>query len=334
MNAFIKYIEYYLPEKIVTNQDFKYEFPKWDLDKIEEKSGVSKRHIAAYDETALDLSIKACEKLFLNYDKNKIDGIIYCTQSPDYIMPSNSFLIQNHFSLSENLFCYDFNHACTGYIYGLMMANSYIKSGLAKNILLINSDTYSKYINRADRSTRVLFGDAAAVSIIEGCDDSFGIIDLDISTFGNGYDKFIIPAGGSRLPKSIETEINETDYLGNIRSKNDIKMDGMAVWSFINSKVPIQIKSLLDRNNLSINDIDLIIFHQASMMTIQSLIKNMQLDKEKVFINIQELGNTVSASIPIAIKDAIDKGKLKKSMKIILSGFGVGLSFGSIIIKI
>lgn len=333
MNAIIKHIEYYLPEKIVSNNDLRNEFPAWDVDKIQTKSGVASRHIAATDETALDLSIKACEKLFEVYDKSQIDGIIYCTQSPDYIMPSNSFLLQRHFALSENLFCYDFNHACTGYIYGLMMAHSYIRSGLAKKILLVTADTYSKYINPADRSTRVLFGDAAAATIIEATDTDKGIVDLEVATFGNGYDKFIIPAGGARLPQSPETAVLLTDLLGNVRTKNNIKMDGMAVWSFINSKVPDQIRGLLERNHLTMADINLVVFHQASLMTLDSLIKILNLEMDKVFINIRELGNTVSASIPIALKDAMDAGRIKNNERLMLSGFGVGLAYGTIIIN-
>lgn len=334
MNAIITHIEYYLPEKIVSNKDLQDEFPQWDVDKIQTKSGVTSRHIAEKEETALDLSIKACEKLFSKFDKSKIDGIIYCTQSPDYIMPSNSFLLQRHFELNEQLFCYDFNHACTGYIYGLMMANSFIKSGLAKNVLLVTADTYSKYINPADRSTRVLFGDAAAVTIVEATNQADkGIIDLEVATFGNGFDKFIIPAGGARLPQSPETAIPTTDILGNVRTKNNIKMDGMAVWSFINSKVPDQIKGLLERNQLTIKDIDQIVFHQASLMTLDSLVKILNLEKDKVFINIHNLGNTVSASIPIALKDAMNNGRIKENECILLSGFGVGLAYGTIIIN-
>jgi 3-oxoacyl-[acyl-carrier-protein] synthase-3 len=333
MNAIIKHIEYYLPEKVLTNKDLQNEFPAWDLNKIQTKSGVSSRHIAAFDETALDLSIKACEKLFTKYDKNQIDGIIYCTQSPDYIMPSNSFLLQRYFDLSENLFCYDFNHACTGYIYGLMMAHSYIKSGLAKKILLVTADTYSKYINSADRSTRVLFGDGAAVTILESTDSDRGILDIEVATFGSGFDKFIIPAGGARLPQSADTAIPFSDLLGNIRTKNNIMMDGMAVWSFINSKVPDQINSILKRNSLSLADINLIVFHQASLMTLDSLKKTLKIDENKVFINIHELGNTVSASIPIALKDAMNTGRINNNELILLSGFGVGLSYGSIILK-
>ena len=334
MNAVIKHIEYYLPENIVTNADLKDEFPDWDLDKIEKKTGVLNRHIAKDNETALDLSIKACDKLFNVYDKNEFDGIIYCTQSPDYIMPSNSFLLQNHFGLNEKAFCYDFNHACTGFIYGLMMANSFIKSGAAKKILLITADTYSKYINSKDRATRVLFGDGASVTVIEAENNpNKGIIDIEVGTFGKGYDKFMIPAGAARLPKSEITRIEETDSRGNIRTKDNIKMDGLAVWSFINSKVPNQVRGLIKRNALNIEDIDLVIFHQASLFTLDSLVKIMKLDKTKVFINIQNIGNTVSSSIPIALKDAMESGRIQEGQQIILSGFGVGLSFGTILLN-
>jgi 3-oxoacyl-[acyl-carrier-protein] synthase-3 len=334
MTSSINIIEYYLPNQIESNEYLQNKFPNWDIKKVEKKSGVFKRHIASNTETALDLSIKACEKIFKNYDKSKIDGIIYCTQSPDYIMPSNAFLLQKHFNIKEQIIAYDFNHACTGYIYGLMMANSFIKSNTAQHLLLVNADTYSKYINPKDRSTRVLFGDAAAVTIIEQSSENFVIEDIEIASCGIDYDKFIIMAGGARFPKTELTELEYEDALGNIKSQNDIKMDGFAVWSFINTKVPIQINKILDRNFLKISDIDLFIFHQASLMTLTSLIKSLKISESKVFINISAIGNTVSASIPIALKDANDKGLLKTGMKVVLSGFGVGLSYGTILIKI
>ncbi len=333
MSSYIKYIEYFLPEKIVSNSDLEFEFPQWDLKKIKSKTGVLNRHIAGPNETALDLSINACNKLFKYYDVNKIDAIIYCTQSPDYIMPSNSFLLQKEFNFNEEIICYDFNHACSGYVYGLMMANSFINSGIARCVLLINSDTYSKYINPLDRSTRVLFGDGAAASVIEGGDSRIGIQDIIVASFGQGYNKFIIPAGGARLPKSDLTSVELTDFVGNTRSQNDINMDGMAVWTFINSKVPGQIIKLLNRNNLDIKRVDLFVFHQASLMTLESLIKILNIDESKVFINLKNIGNTVSASIPIAIKDAIDKGKFKKNQIVLICGFGVGLSYGTVLLK-
>lgn len=333
MNITIKSIEYYLPEKIVTNEDLQKENPGWNLDKVVEKSGVLQRHIAGENETAYDLSVKACDKLFQTNDKNDIDGIIYCTQSPDYIMPSNSFLLHNYLNMESRVFAFDFNHACTGYIYGLAMANAFVKAGMAKKILLINADTYSKYISRKDRSTRVLFGDGAAVTILEESNEKKGIIDIELGSFGTGCYKFWIPAGGSRLAKTDSTSVEIEDDIGNIRSQNDIIMDGFGVWSFINSVVPKQINRLLKKNNIEKKDINKYIFHQASKMTLESIMKLMKLDEEQVFINIQNIGNTVSASIPIAIKDAIDQDKISIGSSVILSGFGVGLSYGTILMK-
>ena len=333
MSLIIKSIEYYLPDNIITNDDLQKENPDWNLDRIAEKSGVYQRHIAGKNETAFDLSVKACDKLFQTNDKSKIDGIIYCTQSPDYIMPSNSFLLHKYLCLKDGVIAFDFNHACTGYIYGLAMANAFVKAGMAKQILLVTADTYSKYINRKDRSTRVLFGDGAAVTIVKESNDKKGIIDIELGTSGSGYDKFWIPAGGLRLPKSESTSVVKEDDRGNKRTQNDIEMDGFGVWSFINTVVPKQINKILNQNKIVKTDVDQFIFHQASQMTLESIMKILKLDEEKVFINICNIGNTVSASIPIALKDAVDQEKIDRGSTLILSGFGVGLSYGSILME-
>jgi 3-oxoacyl-[acyl-carrier-protein] synthase-3 len=333
MGLIIKSIEYYLPETIVTNDDLQKENPDWNLKKIAEKTGVVQRHIAGKDETAFDLSTRACKKLFMTNDKKEIDGIIYCTQSPDYIMPPNSFLLHKYLDLEDGVFAYDFNHACTGYIYCLAMANAFIKSGMANQILLITADTYSKYINPKDRSTRVLFGDGASATIVKESSKRKGIIDIDLGSAGKGYNKFWIPAGGLRLPKSDSTSKEVSDNRGNKRTQNDIEMDGFGVWSFINSVAPKQVDRLLKRNNVEKTDIDQFIFHQASKITLESIVKIMKVNEEKVFINIHNIGNTVSSSIPIAIKDAIDQDKIEIGSKLILSGFGVGLSYGAILME-
>ena len=334
MGLIIKSIEYYLPEIIVTNDDLQEEHPDWNLEKVTKKSGVFQRHIAGENETAFDLSIKACDKLFQNNDTSEIDGIIYCTQSPDYIMPPNSFLLHKYLDLKEGVFAFDFNHACTGYIYCLAFASAFVKAGMAKQILLVNADTYSKYINNNDRSTRVLFGDGAAVTLVKESNERKGVIDIDLGSYGSGYDKFWIQTGGLRLPKSDSTSIENEDDRGKIQTQNDIEMDGYGVWSFINSVVPKQVNRLLKNNNVEIADIDQFIFHQASLMTLESIMKLLKLDKEKVFINICNIGNTVSASIPIALKDAIDQHKIDIGSWVILSGFGVGLSYGAILMEV
>lgn len=334
MSIRIQHIEYYLPEKVVTNQDLKKQHPEWDIQKVEEKSGVYRRHIAAPDQTAYDLAKEAVTKLFEKnvVAKEEIDGILFCTQSPDYIMPSNAFLIHKEFDFKSSVWAFDYNLACSGYIYGLAIARGFIETKLAKNILLITSDTYSRYINENDRSTKVLFGDGAAVSLITSSEDS-GIFDLELAAEGSEYETFYIPSGGCKMPKSDQTKVMVADRSGNERTLEDIHMNGFAVWKFVSNTVPKQIKELLKRNQMSIEEIDFIGFHQASKLTLNSLSKSLKIDPATLFTNLDRVGNTVSASIPIALKDAQIAGKLKKGDLMLLSGFGVGLSWGSVIMK-
>lgn len=335
MNVKIKDIAYYLPEKIVTNNDLHEENPDWDMKNVELKSGVVQRHIAADGETAFDLAANAADNLFSSgeHDKNEIDAVIFCTQSPDYIMPSNAFLLHNHLDLKDEVMAFDFNLACSGYIYGLAIARSLIIAGTAHNVLLATGDTYSKYINSKDRSARVLFGDGASVSLITASDGDDGIFDVMLATSGKHHKKFYIPAGGCRLPSCDETSIEETDTSGNVRSKNDIYMDGMGVWSFIQSTVPKQIKSLLARNSLDVNSVDQYVFHQASKLTLDSLVRALKIDSDKVFLDLANTGNMVSSSVPIALKRAILQGRIESGSTVLISGFGVGLSWGSMLIK-
>ena len=334
MGLGITAIEYYLPEKVVSNDDLASANPGWDMAKIESKSGVKNRHIAAPDQTALDLGIKAVEKVLANgiITKEQIQAIIFCTQSPDYIMPSNSFLIHKHFNFSEDVWTFDYNLACSGYIYGLAICRGMIETGLAKNILLITAETYSKYINEKDRSTSILFGDGAAASIISQDLDE-GIVDVILSSSGEKFDTFYIPAGGCKMPKDLNTKETTIDQSGNVKSLENIHMNGFAVWQFISKKVSEQVNTLLRRNEMTIDNIDLFVFHQASKLTLDSLVKMLKIKEEKVFFNLENIGNTVSSSLPIALKDAVDAGKLKKGDMVLLSGFGVGLSWGSIIMK-
>jgi len=334
MGLIINQIEYYLPEKVITNEDLAKENPEWIIEKIENKSGVLRRHIAEKDQTALTLAIKAVEKIFLkgSISKDQIDAILFCTSSRDYIMPSNSFLIHKHFNFNQDVWTFDYDLACSGYIYGLAISRGVIETGLAKNILLITSETYSKYINQKDRSTMTLFGDGAAASIISE-NKECGVIDIILSSNGKKFDTFYIPAGGAKLPKDINTAEIIEDQSGNIRTLENIHMNGFAVWQFISKEVPKQINKLLQRNKLTLPDIDLFVFHQASKLTLDSLIKILKISEDKVIVNLMNIGNTVSSSIPIALKDAEKNGRLKRGDLILLSGFGVGLSWGSLIMK-
>lgn len=334
INVKILDIEYALPVKIITNEQLQNENPDWDMHNVETKSGVKERHIVSDGETAFDLAKQACDKLFIEgrQSKSDIDALIFCTQSPDYIMPSNAFLLHDYLDLNENVLAFDYTLACSGYVYGLAIARALIVSGTATKVLLATGDTYSRYINPGDRSARVLFGDGAAVTLITASKTEEGIRDLMLATSGKHHSKFYIPAGGSRRPKENDP-INEIDASGNVRTENDIHMDGMAVWSFIQSTVPLQIRSLMDRNFLSADDIHLFVFHQASKMTLESLRRALRLPESKVYLNIARTGNLVSASLPVALKNALDESRIQTGNLILISGFGVGLSWGSLLIK-
>jgi 3-oxoacyl-[acyl-carrier-protein] synthase-3 len=331
MKSYIQAISYSLPENKISNADLEKENPDWDMKSVATRAGVLHRHIAGEGETALDLAKKACDKLLAHIDQTKqpIDGIIFCTQSPDYIMPPNSHLLHAYLGLPDSVMAFDFNLACSGFIYGLAMANSFIVAGTAKNILLVTADTYSKYINKRDRGARTLFGDGAAVTLITQYNGPGGFLPFDLASHGKQYAKFYIPAGGLRQPKSTETAIETADRSGNYKSQENIQMDGLGVWTFINSAVPKQILQHLEKNKLSLGQIDEFIFHQASLMTLESLMKILSIDSKKVFCNLERVGNTVSASIPIALADAIQAGRVRKGQKVLLSGFGVGLSYGT-----
>ncbi len=334
MSIQIKEIAFYLPDLIVKNSDLKVKHPDWDMTQVEDRTGVIERHIASEKETALNLAVEASKKLLTSeLNKDTLDALIFCSQSSDYILPGNSFILHKELGLPENVFVFDFNLACSGYVYGLAICKSLIASGIANNVLFVTSDTYSKYIHEEDRSARALFGDGASASWINASADGQGVIDILCATYGKFYDKFIIPAGGCRLPKSESTKTLLKDHSGNTRTAEHIHMDGMGILSFVNAKVPEQVRVILQRNNLTVNDIDIFIFHQASKMVLDSLTRLLKLDPNKVFRNIDKIGNTVSSSIPICLKQAKDAGLIKPGSKVLISGFGVGLSYATALIN-
>jgi 3-oxoacyl-[acyl-carrier-protein] synthase-3 len=323
-------IEYHLPEQVVHNSYFRKKYPEWKVDQTALRTGVITRHIARQDETAYDLALAAAIKLLKKNPtlKEKVDGIIFCTQSPDYIMPSNAFLLQRDLGLNKNILAFDYNLACSGFIYGLVIATSFISSGVAKNLLLVTADTYSKHLSEDDRSTRMLFGDGAAVSWIGHSGDC----DLEpligsfnkfvLSSDGSGWDQFVVRSGASRQPPSCWEEPSYNDK---------IEMNGLGVLSFVNDRVIRQLRDLLADNELKAEEIDQFFFHQASGLALDSLGKKLKLSTDQMFSNLSTIGNTVSASVPILIKDYFSQKKLPKGSRLLLCGFGVGYSWGSML---
>lgn len=313
----IREIHYYYPKKTITNKELDKAHPDWKVNKLFNLSGVKKRYISSKNETSLGMSIKLISKI-LRKNKNflsKVDGLIFCTQTPDYFLPSNSSVLQGIFHFNENIFSLDISHACSGFLYSLGIADSLIKSKKCNKILLINADTYSKMINTKDRSTKILFSDAAAITVVDS--SSQNLIDITFSNSGKHFEKLIYKKNG----------------FNQLATKSKfLEMDGMGIMSFINSKLPTQINEILKKNKLKINDINYFIFHQASKLALDNLLKLLDIPKEKVIYDLAE-GNTVSASIPIAFKKTQMKNILKNNNLILFCGFGVGLSWSTAIYR-
>ena len=332
MGARIINIEYYLPDKMLTNNQLAKQFPDWSSEKIEKKVGVRERHIVREDETALDLALIAGNKIFKNYDKDKIDFLLFCTQSPEYYLPSGACILQDRLGLNKNIGAFDYNLGCSGFIYGIALAKSLIISKIATNILLITSETYTKHIHPKDKGNKTIFGDAAAAIIIGKAEEE-QIGEFVLGTDGSGYKNLIVPNGGLRNrynPNAKEID----DGSGSIRTDNDLYMNGPEIFNFTIKAVPKTVSKTLEKNNISLEDIDYIIFHQSNKYMNEYLRKKIGIPKEKYYLNLLHTGNTVSATIPIAIKDVLDNKLIKKGDKILLVGFGVGYSWGGTIITI
>jgi 3-oxoacyl-[acyl-carrier-protein] synthase-3 len=328
----IEKIAVYLPEKIETNEDLAKDFPDWSYKKVEKIVGVRQRHLADENETSLDLAHKACLNLFEKTDKNNIDFLLFCSQNPDYLLPASSCILQDKLGLRTQIGTLDFSYGCTGFIYGLVVAKGLIAAGIAKNIVLVTTDVITKKINKADRANRLIFGDGAAATLITQSSYDY-ISDFTLGTDGSGFQNLIIPNGGLKNPYNPE-EIDRIDEDGVVRNDNYLYMNGVEVFNFTIKAVPILIDEVLKKNNFTMDDIDYVIFHQANQYMLEYLKSIINIPADKFYINMMDVGNTSSATIPIGIVDAMDRGLVKSGDKVLLAGFGVGYSYGATIITI
>ena len=324
------------PVRSMGNEEWRAAYPDWDFERLEKRTGVLRRFVASEGETALDFALAACRQLESEGKLRapEIDAIIFCTQSPDYIMPPNSCLLHGELGLRPDVIAFDITLACSGYIYGLQLASSLIESGASRRVLLATADTYTRFIHPGDRATRCLFGDGGAVSILSKAENGRGIRGIQCGTAGKHFQKFMIAAGGMRTPCSAATARETVDQSGNVRSLEQIKMDGLGVLSFFNATVPCAVRTAVARHNLSLEDIDLFLFHQASQVALDSLRSALAIPAEKMVYDLAETGNLVSASIPVALKRAMDSGRARPGQVALLCGFGVGLSWGTAVIDL
>lgn len=332
----IRAIAVELPEREVTNADLARENPGWAMESVVKRSGIESRRFAAEDETAFDLSVRACESLLEQQDvaAADIDAILYCTHDPDYPMPGNAHLLHAHLGLGDEVLAFDYRLACTGFVYGLAFADAFVRAGMASGALLVTAETASKRINPRDRSARVLFGDGAAVTYLSSSGEGGGrIAAYELCTRGDGFKCGYVPAGAARNPVSEETKRETTDLSGNVRTPEDMHLEGPELWRFVNSVVPGHVEGFLAKHSLTLDDVDLCVFHQASKLILDSLRKALSIPAEKMFVHMKDIGNLSSASIPFALRAAMDEGAIQPGDRLLVSGYGTGLSYGSAIVE-
>lgn len=330
--AYIKAISYYLPKRVLSNEELLTLFPEWNSDKVAEKVGVQSRHLAAEGETPGDMAEKAARQLFYEHKikPEEIDFVLLCTQSPDYFLPSTACILQDKLGLPTRCGAFDFNLGCSGCVYGLAVAKGLISAGIARNVLLLTAETYTKYLHPDDKSNRSIFGDGAAACLVS----TSGVAEIGefaLGTDGSGSDHLIIKTGAARSKRA--SGFADTDDDGHTRYDDYLYMNGTAIFNFTLEAVPSMIQDILKSNNLEQSQIDYYVFHQANKFMLTTIRKVCRLPKDKFYNNLQTTGNTVSSTIMIALKDCLDSHTISQGMHVMIAGFGVGLSYGGCVLK-
>lgn len=333
-SARVAAVAYYLPESSSTDAALEQEFPAWNVAKISAKTGIRNRQVALESEFTSDFCIRAAQRLFERHSISPlcIDYIIVCTQSPDYFLPTTACLVQDALGIPTTSGALDIRLGCSGYIYALGLAKGLVETGQASNVLVITAETHTKLANPQDKSTRPIFGDGAAATFVTTSDiDS--IHSLVYGTDGGGGKHLVVPNGGLRSASSGYSLKSGVAARGLTSNGFDMYMDGAEIFNFTLNVVPDCFDLVLTRGNHELDDIDLFVFHQANRFLIEHLRKKLNIPAEKFMHALIDYGNTGSSTIPIALADAVSTGQLRPGMKVLVLGFGVGLSWGGAILE-
>ncbi|HAJ38310.1 MAG TPA: ketoacyl-ACP synthase III [Chloroflexi bacterium] len=312
----------HVPEKVITNHDLAQIVDTSD-EWIRSRTGIAERHVAADPkETSASLAVIAARRALEVADvpASKVDLIICATTTPEYAFPATACLIQDALGAS-NAGAFDLSAACSGFVYALAMARGQIMAGDAEYVLVIGTETLSRIVDWTDRETCILFGDGAGAVLVAASEVPGGILAVDLGSDGSGGNTLIVPAGGSAMSTSLETVSSGMHYL---------KMDGKAVFRFATRVMAASTRKVLERAGYTTDEVDLVVPHQANIRIIQnSVLNQLKIPAEKVFVNLEKYGNTSTASIPIALCEAIEAGKLKPGYKVVFVGFGAGLTWAA-----
>lgn len=328
-NVQIKAVNAWLPEEVLELKQLSSLYGETEVVNIMKTTGVECVRVATENMTSSDMCQKSAEHLFEQecLDRSEIDGLVFVSQTTDWLLPSTSIALQHRLGLSQEVVCMDVHYGCSGYIYGLFQAATWVATGACKNVLVLAGDTTSRMINPHDKSLRLVFGDCGTATIVSNGDTKMG---FRINSDGSGADRLIVPAGGFRLPCSEETSILEWDEDKNGRTKNDLFMDGMAIFNFAITKVHKQVNSLIEDMDWNKEDVGFYGLHQANEFMVNYVRKKLKVDSSLVPINVRNYGNTGPATLPLLLSDICSGKNPYNLTKTIMSGFGVGLSWGSV----
>jgi 3-oxoacyl-[acyl-carrier-protein] synthase-3 len=327
----ISEIAAYLPSGRLSNEDLVAELGKWTPDEVFAKTGIRTRCVADAGDTAADLGARALGSLLAKCDPSRIDFLILCTQSADYKMPSSACLMQAATGLPSHCGCMDINLACSGFIYGLMVAESLILSRVASQVALVNSDTYTRYIHPGDTVCRPIFGDGAAATLLNGIAGGGRVRGFSYGSDGAQALQMYLPAGGARNPGFRDPR--SPGHHCNLGDPEFLRMNGPEIYNFTLQVVPRAVSDTLAKCGISVSDVDFFVFHQANGFMLESLRRKIGLPREKFIVEMAETGNLVSASIPVVLDRMRSDGRIRPGIRTVLCGFGVGLSWASCLVE-
>jgi len=326
----ISQIAVQLPTAILNNEELAGLYVGWTADKIFEKTGIRERHVVSEGECASDLAYGAAVQL-LAENSRAVDYLLFCTQTPDYVLPTTACVLQDRLGLPTSCAALDFNLGCSGYVYGLSLATALLSSGAADRVLFLTADTYSRLIHPLDKSTRTIFGDAGTATLLTSKSKS-RLHSFVLGSDGRGADRLIVRTGGSRHARVTQPGPSVDDS-GNVRDPSCLFMDGPEIFNFTIKAVPRLVQGVLKKAGLTLEELDLVVFHQANAFMLEHLRRKLDIPLGKFVVNLEYCGNTVSSTIPLALAEALQAGRLKPGMKVLLAGFGVGYSWGGCILE-
>jgi 3-oxoacyl-[acyl-carrier-protein] synthase-3 len=327
-------VEYTLGSESLSQETLEARFGAPAMDKVLKASGIRNRRVAPEGVCGSDMALDSAQRLLerTGFDRSRIDLLIFCSQSPDYLLPTTACILQNKLGLEKSCAAFDINLGCSQYVYALGVAHSMISSGLATTALVLTGDTMSHTLHPMDRSVVPLLADAGSATLVQAT-ESAGFLGFDFGTDGSGAKYLMIPGGGAREPYSPETFVANIDEEGNTRSRGNLHMNGLVIFQFAIRIAPETVRKLLAKLSLQMEDIDLFLFHQANRFMIDYIVRKLKIPPDKTHFHLDEIGNTSGTSMPVVLAEAIRAGKVRPGSLVMMVVFGVGLSWAGTVIR-